>query len=160
VVLIAGGGAIAYGITADGREALAGGFGYLLGDDGSAFDIGLQAIAAACRAEDRRGEPTLLRVAVLEHFSIPTMRTIPRIVYRTGFSRERISLLAPLVSAAAQQGDFAANRIVAQAGKELATTTLGVIRQLYQPGDRIAVYLTGESLPPARRFYVLSDCAA
>ena len=143
VVLIAGGGAIAYGITADGREALAGGFGYLLGDDGSAFDIGLQAIAAACRAEDRRGEPTSLRVAVLEHFSIPTMRTIPRIVYRTGFSRERISLLAPLVSAAAQQGDFAANRIVAQAGKELATTTLGVIRQLYQPGDRIAVYLTG-----------------
>ena len=58
VVLIAGGGSIGFGVTADGREALAGGFGYLLGDEGSAFDIGLRAIAAACRAEDRRGEPT------------------------------------------------------------------------------------------------------
>lgn len=143
VVLIAGGGSIGYGVTADGHEALAGGFGYLLGDEGSAFAIGLAAIAAACRAEDRRGEPTSLRVAVLAHFGIAAMRTIPRVVYQAGFPRERIALLAPAVAAAAQQGDPAARRIMATAGAELASIALGVIRQLFRPGDAVAVYLTG-----------------
>jgi glucosamine kinase len=143
VVLIAGGGAIGYGVTADGREALAGGFGYLLGDEGSAFDIGLRAIAAACRAEDLRGEATSLRAVVLEHFDIPSMRTIPRVVYRAGFPRERISLLAPAVADAAETGDTAARRIMATAGEELASTASGVIRQLFRPGDAVTVYLTG-----------------
>ena len=120
VVLIAGGGSIGFGVTADGREALAGGFGYLLGDEGSAFDIGLRAIAAACRAEDRRGEATSLTAIVLEHFAIPTMRVIPRVVYRAGFSREQISLLAPAVSESARTGDVEARRIMASAGEEFA----------------------------------------
>jgi glucosamine kinase len=143
VVLIAGGGAIGYGVTDDGRTALAGGFGYLLGDEGSAFDIGSRAIAAACRAEDRRGEPTSLLDVVREHFSISAMRMIPRVVYHAGFPREQISLLAPAVTAAALAGDAVARGILASAGEELATTALGVIRQLFQDGDRVDVYLTG-----------------
>ena len=55
-------------------KALAGGFGYLLGDEGSAFDIGLAAISAACRAEDRRGESNSLRQMVLVHFGIARIR--------------------------------------------------------------------------------------
>jgi N-acetylglucosamine kinase-like BadF-type ATPase len=143
VVLIAGGGSIGYGVTADGREALAGGFGYLLGDEGSAFDIGRRAIAAACRAEDRRGEATSLRTAVLEHFDIATLRAIPRVVYRAGFAREQISLLAPVVSEAARRGDVVAQRIMATAGEELACTAVGVMRQLFQHGENVTVYLTG-----------------
>jgi glucosamine kinase len=143
VVLIAGGGSIGFGVTEDGREALAGGFGYLLGDEGSAFDIGLRAIAAACRAEDRRGETTSLVTAVLEHFDIATMRTIPRVVYRAGFARERISLLAPAVSQAAATGDAEAGRIMAAAGEELACIAVGVMRQLFQTDENVTVYLTG-----------------
>jgi N-acetylglucosamine kinase-like BadF-type ATPase len=143
VVLIAGGGSIGFGVTADGREALAGGFGYLLGDEGSAFDIGLRAISAACRAEDRRGPETSLTTAVLEHFDIATMRAIPRVVYRAGFAREQISLLAPAVSEAARKGDSEARRIMATVGEELACTAVGVMRQLFQGGEQITVYLTG-----------------
>ncbi len=143
VVLIAGGGSIGFGITADGRQALAGGFGYLLGDEGSAFDIGRRAIAAACQAEDRRGEATSLTTAVLEHFDIATMRAIPRVVYRAGFAREQIALLAPAVSEAARKGDVEARRIMATAGEELACTAVGVMRQLFQSGENVTVYLTG-----------------
>jgi N-acetylglucosamine kinase-like BadF-type ATPase len=143
VVLIAGGGSIGFGVTADGRDALAGGFGYLLGDEGSAFDIGLRAIAAACRAEDRRGAATSLLTAVLEHFDIATMRTIPRVVYREGFAREHISLLAPVVSEAATTGDTEAGRIMATAGEELACIAVGVMRQLFDSGENVTVYLTG-----------------
>lgn len=143
VVLIAGGGAIGYGVTADGREAIAGGFGYLLGDEGSAFNIGLKAIAAAARAADKRAEPTALQAIVEEHFAIPVMKEITRIVYRAGFSRDRISLLSPQVAAAAEAGDGQARAIMQYAGEELALTALGVIRQLFAPGDPVGVYLTG-----------------
>lgn len=143
VVVIAGGGAIGYGLTGDGREALAGGFGYLLGDEGSAFDIGLRAIAAACRAEDRRGEPTALAPIVMAHFGLSAMREIPRVVYREGFPRERISLLAPAVAEAAADGDEAASGIIDRAGRDLALTAIGVARQLFRVGDAVAVYPTG-----------------
>jgi N-acetylglucosamine kinase-like BadF-type ATPase len=143
VVLIAGGGAIGYGVTADGREAIAGGFGYLLGDEGSAFDIGLRAIAAAARAADRRAEPTVLQAMVEQYFGISTIKQVTRVVYQAGFSRDRISLLAPKVAQAARDDDPAALRIMSAAGEELALTALGVIRQLCQPGSAVDVYLTG-----------------
>jgi N-acetylglucosamine kinase-like BadF-type ATPase len=143
VVLIAGGGSIGYGITDDGREAVAGGFGYLLGDEGSAFNIGLRAINAASRASDRRGDATALEAIVLEHFGIDAMRTITQIVYRADFSRDRISHLAPKVVQAAHAGDAAAREILRDAGRELARIGLGVIRQLYRPGEAPTVYLTG-----------------
>jgi glucosamine kinase len=143
VVLIAGGGAIGYGVTAGGREAIAGGYGFLLGDEGSAFDVGLRAIAAAARGDDRRGEPTVLQGIVEEHFGISTMRQITGVVYAAGFPRERISLLAPKVAEAARDGDAAALAVMRAAGEELAQAALGVIRQLFEPGDAVGVYLTG-----------------
>lgn len=143
VVLIAGGGAIGYGVTLDGREALAGCYGFLMGDEGSAFNIGLRAISAAARANDLRTPPTALQAVVERHFEIDTIRHIPRIVYQAGFSRERIALLAPKVAVTARAGDAAARRILTMAGEELALTGLGVIRQLFAPDDPVDVFLTG-----------------
>jgi N-acetylglucosamine kinase-like BadF-type ATPase len=143
VVLIAGGGCIAYGITNDGRRALSGGFGYLIGDEGSAFDIGVQAIEAACKASDFRGPATALQGVVLDHFGLSDIRHITRVVYKAEFSREEISLLTPKVVAAAEGGDGEATRILRDSAGELASTAAGVIRQLYEPGEHAAVYLTG-----------------
>lgn len=159
VVVIAGGGAISYGLTADGRSALAGGYGFLLGDEGSAFKIGIAAIAAAARMQDRRGEPTALQSIVEQYFDIPTIRTITRVVYNAGFSRERISLLAPHVACAADQGDRAAIRILDEAGRELTQTGLGVIRQLYAPHDPVDVYMTG-GVFSAGQYLLESFCLA
>jgi N-acetylglucosamine kinase-like BadF-type ATPase len=143
VVLIAGGGAIAFGMIEDGREALASGFGYLLGDEGSAFDIGRQAIRAAAYASDRRGEPTSLEQVVLDHQEISVMRQLPHVVYVAGFSRDRISLLAPKVVQAENVGDSIALGISSNAGRELAMAALGVIRQLFQDGEPVDVFRTG-----------------
>jgi N-acetylglucosamine kinase-like BadF-type ATPase len=143
VVLIAGGGAIGYGVTAQGEEAIAGGYGFLLGDEGSAFNIGLRAIAAASRGADRRTESTALQEVVTEHFEVERVRQLPRIIYAAGFSRERISLLAPKVVRTAEEGDTAALAIIRNAGEELALTALGVIRQLFTPETAVDVYMTG-----------------
>lgn len=130
VVVIAGGGAIAYGRDATGRDAIAGGFGFLLGDEGSAFDIGRRAIAAACRASDGRDSATMLEQLVLDAFDLTEMRQITRVVYHADFSRERISLLAPLVFQAMAEGDQAATAIVRTAGEELGRAAVAVIDQL------------------------------
>jgi len=143
VVVIAGGGAIGYGITVDVRTAVSNGFGYLLGDEGSAFWIGMQAIELACRASDLRDDPTALEQTVREHFGIERLRLLPRIVYWAGFSREQISYLAPKVADVARQGDEAGRSIFILAANELALTAAGILRQLYQPGDVAAVYPTG-----------------
>ncbi len=143
VVLIAGGGSIGYGVTAQGEEAISGGYGFLLGDEGSAFDIGLRAIAAACRGDDLRARQTTLQEIVAEHFEVERVRQLPRIIYAAGFSRERISLLAPKVVVAAEAGDAAAIEIIQNAGEELARIALGVMRQLFAPGTAVAVYKTG-----------------
>ena len=143
VVVIAGGGAIAYGVTADGREAISGGFGYLLGDEGSGFDIGRRAVIAAARASDGRGEPTALEAIVCAAFELGTTRHITHVVYRAGFQRERISLLAPRVAEAARGGDAIAAKIMVTAGEELARSALGVIRQLHADDEPAAVFPTG-----------------
>lgn len=142
-VVIAGGGAIGYGIDAHGATAVSNGFGYWLGDEGSAFWIGMQAIEHACRASDRRGEPTALEPLVREHFGLAEMRKLPRIVYRAGFERQQISFLAPKVAAAARDGDVAAVSIYESAARELALTATGILRQLYSQGDAANVYPTG-----------------
>src|SRR5215207_7263596 len=61
IVVIAGTGAIAYGRSADGRSARADGWGYLIGDEGSAYDIGVQVLRAAAQSADGRGETTVLQ---------------------------------------------------------------------------------------------------
>lgn len=142
VVVVAGGGAIAYGLDASGREAIAGGFGFLLGDEGSAYDIGRRAIAAAARASDGRASPTALEAIVRDAFDLAEVRGITRVVYRAGFGRDRISLLAPRVVAAAAAGDPTAAEIVRSAGHELGLAAVAVLRRLAPTGP-VGVYPTG-----------------
>ncbi len=144
VAVIAGGGSIAYGTSRDGlREGIAGGFGYLLGDEGSAFDIGRRAVMAAARASDGRDEGTVLETIVCAEFSLESMHEIMRVVYDVSFSRDRLSRLAPRVVDAAKGGDLVAHRILLYAARELARTSAAVVRRIAEPGERVPVYVTG-----------------
>ena len=60
-----GQGPIVYGINADGKEARASGWGYLLGDEGSGYDIAIKGLRAVARAADGRGRPTELTHRIL-----------------------------------------------------------------------------------------------
>jgi N-acetylglucosamine kinase-like BadF-type ATPase len=67
VTVDAGTGSIARGWTPDGQHAGAGGWGATLGDEGSGYWIGLQAMKAICEAQDGRIEETDLTQLVFEH---------------------------------------------------------------------------------------------
>lgn len=142
IVVIAGGGSIAYGVDDNGNEFRAGGMGYLMGDEGSAWWIGLRAIHAAAGAADGRGDDTDLLPYVLEHYSIPTIRHIVSILYGPDFRRDQVSALAPDVVRIAHD-DAVAREIVTAAGIRLARLANAVARRLFADQERVNVYPTG-----------------
>lgn len=142
VVVIAGGGSVGYGVDGVGNETITAGLGYLLGDEGSAWYIGLQAIIAAVQANDGRGAPTALLPFVCEHYGLDSVREIIRVIYAADFSRDRVSGIAPDVVRLAAH-DTVAREIVTMAGQKLADIVLASIRRLHEPGAVVDVYPTG-----------------
>lgn len=141
VVVIAGGGSIAWGHDGRGHAASAGGHGYLLDDEGSGYEIGRQAIIAALKSSHGRRPPTVLAEAVLRHFGAPDVTAVRHLMYAGDFERSRVAGLAPAVAAAADSGDGAARSIVIAAARGLAEMAAAVIRRLGLVGA--PVYPTG-----------------
>jgi N-acetylglucosamine kinase-like BadF-type ATPase len=149
LVIISGTGSIAYGRTAQGTTARAGGWGYLLGDEGSGYSIGLRALQAVMRAHDGRDGQTLLREAVLSEWGLTAPEALVRKVY-AGLSRADIARLAGLVERCAEAGDPKASQILAWAGAELAEVASAVVKQLQFEGP-VPAALTGGVLLHGKR---------
>lgn len=130
LALICGTGSMAYGADPAGRSARAGGWGYLLGDEGSGYALGLAALRAVMRAADGRGPATALTAAVLAQWGLQQPQDLVRYVYRPELGRTEIAALAALVDAAAGQGDAVAQALTAEAGRELALAVQAVARHL------------------------------
>lgn len=135
VALVAGTGSSAFGVAPDGRTALVGGWGYLLGDDGSAFDVGRQALRAVLGAVDGLSPATRLTTAVQAHLGVTQPRDLIRVVYQSPSPRNTIADLAPLVIAAAREADPTAQQILARAGDKLGRFAGAVARRLDLPPD-------------------------
>jgi len=144
ILVYAGTGANTYGVDENGREVRVGGWGYLIDDEGAGYDIGRQALKWVFRAEDGRGQPTLLREKLLAHFGCATLGDLRRKVYKDdGLPRSEIAALARLVSEAAAEGDTVAQSILAQAGQILAETAVTAIRKMGKQDQPITVYPAG-----------------
>src|SRR5215207_5298361 len=124
VIVIAGTGAVAYGRLDNGGEARSSGWGYLMGDEGSGYWIGMEAMRAACKASDGRGEPTELVGRIPEHLQVHDLRALHRKVYAQDVSRSAIASVATITTGAARNGDSVAIRLLMQAGQELAFAAL------------------------------------
>ncbi|MGF1427887.1 N-acetylglucosamine kinase [Kitasatospora sp. LaBMicrA B282] len=138
-VLIAGTGAVCCRV-ADGRVThYGGGFGWLLGDEGSGFWLGR---AAVRRALDEPTGP--LAAAVLRHCGAAGPVELLHWVY-DGPPR-RLAELAPLVGAAAEAGDPAAGAIVAEAAEHLAA----LVRATAQDGPLVLAGSVAAAAGPVR----------
>jgi N-acetylglucosamine kinase-like BadF-type ATPase len=143
IITIAGTGSISLGRSKSGQTARAGGWGYIFGDEGGAFDIVRQALRAALRHEEGWGPPTSLREMLLEQSGQPGINGVLHAFYTASWPRSRVATLAPKVDLAAVAGDEVANRILADAARELAGYTGSVRRRLWQPGDSVSVSYVG-----------------
>jgi len=135
VIAIAGTGSIAYGRNAEGRTARAGGWGYMFGDEGGAFDIVRQAVRASLRKEEGWGQATVLREALLQATGASDMNDLLHRFYTPAYPRARVASYAVLVDEAARNGDGAAREIVLNAAQALATYAAAVRRQLFHRSE-------------------------
>ena len=135
IVVIAGTGSIAYGVGADGARARSGGWGYLLGDEGSAYWLGHAAVRLGIRAADGRGRPTSLYERVCGDLGLRDPQALVSWFYDPDLSRYRVAGLASLVEEAATAGDRAADELLDQAAEHLASAARSVARQLVVDGD-------------------------
>jgi N-acetylglucosamine kinase-like BadF-type ATPase len=143
VVIIAGTGSIAYGVNRDGFAARAGGWGYVLGDEGSGFWIGREALVAVVRAADGRGSRTRLTQLVLEHFTLEEVNGLVREIYDQGLHRKAVAALGPLVDRARSEGDVVAGEILRRASEELTRAASSVIERLHMRGETFHTVLSG-----------------
>jgi len=148
VAVVAGTGATAWAVRADdGREAFLGGWGSLLGDEGSAYALGLLGLRAAVRAFEQRAlAPTVLVEALCTHFNLSEARfrqDLIALAYHQPLSRAEIAALARLVTRLAAQGDPLATRLTGKVANDLAELALNAARRLFVPGEALDVVLAG-----------------
>jgi N-acetylglucosamine kinase-like BadF-type ATPase len=143
VAVVAGTGSIAFTLDRDGKENRAGGWGYLMGDEGSAFRIGLEGLRAACRAADNIGPPTKLLAAYLEKLGSNDPRDFIPAVYRGKWDKAAIAALAPVVLELAASSDETARAIFERESMELAKTIAGAIANGGLPRENTPIALTG-----------------
>jgi N-acetylglucosamine kinase-like BadF-type ATPase len=119
IVVIAGTGSFVWGCNPAGETARAGGWGYLLGDEGSGYDLGRRALMAVMAAYDRHEPPSALTTAVLKHFSIAMPSDLVGRVYGSAAVRTDIAGLAPVVLRLMTAGDVAAQSLVLKSVDDL-----------------------------------------
>ncbi|MBN1883248.1 MAG: hypothetical protein JW885_13860 [Deltaproteobacteria bacterium] len=150
VVATAGTGSSIYGRNPSGEGLQVGGWGHIMGDEGSGYDIAVMGLRAAAKAFDGRGKPTSLTEAFPPHFGVGDMflvqvpvyigeiltheeieeGTAEEVNYGSGLSRERISKAATIVAQEAEKGDAVARDVMARAAEELALAVVTVARRL------------------------------
>lgn len=142
LAIVAGTGSIAFTLNKDGKDARAGGWGYLLGDEGSAYRMGLLGIRAACRAADGVTPATALLPALLEKFAITDPRDMIPVIYGGSWDKAAIAGLAPLVLELALT-DATAVAILESETLDLAKTAAGAVANGGLPKDGVPIALTG-----------------
>jgi N-acetylglucosamine kinase-like BadF-type ATPase len=143
IILIAGTGAICFGKNKTGPVVRSGGWGYLLGDEGSGFFIGQQAIIAALKDLDGRGEKTRLREELERRYQLAQIDLIIPKIYKQEIDRVEISRLAPLVFELAVDNDLAAADIIRRTGHEQGKMVKAVAEKLELLNKKIHVALIG-----------------
>jgi N-acetylglucosamine kinase-like BadF-type ATPase len=143
IIINSGTGSIAFGRNSGGLTARAGGWGYVYGDEGSAFDLTRQALRAALRHEEGWGPPTLLRDLLLRATGTSSANDLLHRFYTPEFSRPSIAALSILVSEAAGEGDREAERLLLDAAAQLASYVEGVHRRLFEPRQAVPIAYVG-----------------
>jgi len=117
------------GVGAGARAWRAGGWGHLLGDEGSGYWLGVQSIKAALRDREASGPPTALSDAVCEFFQMPSVEAAASNVYSKPLTKGEIAAFATETARVAAAGDAVARGLYELGARELAGQIAAVIDQ-------------------------------
>lgn len=127
-VVISGTGSVAAMRKSNGETMHTGGWGYILGDEGSGYSIGLNGIKAAIRAYDGIEAETKLLKECKEYFGINNIYDLIDLYYTQKVSRKKTALFASNVCKCAESGDEAALKIIMNEAHLLCETTTALLK--------------------------------
>jgi N-acetylglucosamine kinase-like BadF-type ATPase len=147
VGVIAGTGSIAVGRDRGGRTARAGGWGPLIGDEGSAYAVVLTALRLVARRADGRdpapAAPDPLTTHLLAALGTSDIPGLIPALHAPVMDRAQIAGLAPAVLAAAGEDPGVVDDVLAPAGRALAELVTAVARALGWTGGDLALACAG-----------------
>lgn len=143
IALIAGTGSNCVGRDASGATFMCGGWGWLMGDEGSAAAVALEAVRVCVRAADGRARRTALLAPLLEFLGVAEPDELSARLYVDGWTPGELAAFAPVVERLADSGDASAIAILKSGAKSLAGLVAGTIRALHFPGGPEVIILGG-----------------
>lgn len=132
---ISGTGSNVFGVGPTGRAWRAGGWGHVLGDQGSGYWLAVASLRAALADRDGSGPPTGLSGAAVEFFAVPSVEALARLVYSKPLAKGEIAAFAIETARLAHTGDAVAAGLYEQAARELGAQVIAVIEQTGLQGE-------------------------
>lgn len=129
VGVISGTGSNVFGVGPSGSGWRAGGWGHILGDEGSGYWLGLQSLKAALRDREASGPPTALSDAAVAFFSAPSIEALAASVYSKPLTKSEIAAFATETGRLADAGDAVACELYEAGARELAQQIAAVIER-------------------------------
>jgi N-acetylglucosamine kinase-like BadF-type ATPase len=126
LLVVAGTGSVALARTPKGQILRSGGWGSLVGDEGSGYWLGLEGLRAAFQGGDGRAPATALLPALLEHFGAEDLGALMDRIFAAG--KREVASAAPRVVAVAATGDPIAEALLDRAAQHLADHLLPLLR--------------------------------
>lgn len=129
VLLVAGTGSVAFARGPAGTVARCGGWGPVIGDEGSGAWIGRRALSIVAAASDGREPATALVGAILTAAEVASVEEL--IPWAAAATPASLASLAPVVVGVAEAGDLRANALLGIAVEELMLHVRTLGRQLF-----------------------------
>ncbi len=143
VVILSGTGSFCRGRDPAGREKCVGGWGPTIGDEGSAYDLAREALAAIVKSSDGRGEQTILTDLISSRLKLSQIDDLKGWLYHPPIKRHIFAGLAEYVFAAAEANDHVAKDILRAGGMRLTQLALPVLTALFGEKESFPVVLSG-----------------
>lgn len=153
IVAISGTGANVYGRNALGEIWRAGDHGHILGDQGSAYYVAVEALRAAMKSYDGRGPKTALEERFCELYGVSSLGDLPGVFYTMNQGVSDIASLTKVVVRVAEEGDAVAVRLLEDGAHQLAEAVLAVASKLNMLEEEITVGCGGGMFRNLRLFW-------
>ncbi|HBU84516.1 MAG TPA: N-acetylglucosamine kinase [Paenibacillus sp.] len=127
VLCISGTGSIVYGFTLEGERYRAGGWGHLLGDEGSGYRIGQRALQVVMQSYDGVLPPTGLTPLLIKKLNLREISELKARVYQSDWGKTETASIARLAIEAAESGDEATRALIIEEAGQLAITAKALI---------------------------------
>lgn len=144
VIAISGTGSVAFGVDSQETRARSGGWGFILGDEGSGYDIARRGLIASLRDYDGRGRSTVIRERLSEVLGLSSTEDLIPLLYSNPLSPGRVAALYPIVLHAADENDEVAVNLIRDAAAALAEMAAATSQKLaFDAGELLFTYAGG-----------------